>query len=69
VGTDSKVQAARGQPLDDQRQVCIDVLCAYLRMPYEPDIASEKHREGDAVASPPTDSRPIFYKLVRQIFA
>ncbi|MEO7194834.1 MAG: pentapeptide repeat-containing protein [Pseudonocardiaceae bacterium] len=31
----------------DQRQVCIDVLCAYLRMPYEPDTASEKHREGE----------------------
>jgi hypothetical protein len=32
---------------DDQRQVCIDVLCAYLRMPHEPDTASEKHREGE----------------------
>jgi uncharacterized protein YjbI with pentapeptide repeats len=32
---------------DDQRQVCIDVLCAYLRMPYETDPASEKHREGE----------------------
>jgi uncharacterized protein YjbI with pentapeptide repeats len=32
---------------DDQRQVCIDVLCAYLRMPYEPDAANEKHREGE----------------------
>jgi uncharacterized protein YjbI with pentapeptide repeats len=32
---------------DEQRQVCIDVLCAYLRMPYEPDPASEKHREGE----------------------
>ncbi|MGH3717810.1 MAG: pentapeptide repeat-containing protein [Pseudonocardiaceae bacterium] len=31
----------------EQRQVCIDVLCAYLRMPYEPDTASEKHREGE----------------------
>jgi Pentapeptide repeats (9 copies) len=31
----------------EQRQVCIDVLCAYLRMPYEPDPASEKHREGE----------------------
>ena len=25
----------------EQRQVCLDVLCAYLRMPYEPDPASE----------------------------
>ena len=32
---------------DEQRQVCIDVLCAYLRMPYEPDTASAKHREGE----------------------
>jgi pentapeptide repeat protein len=32
---------------DDQRQVCIDVLCASLRMPYEPDTTSEKHREGE----------------------
>ena len=31
----------------EQRQVCIDVLCAYLRMPYEPDPVSEKHREGE----------------------
>ncbi len=33
---------------DEQRQVCIDVLCAYLRMPYEPDTASETHREGES---------------------
>jgi hypothetical protein len=32
---------------DEQRQVCIDVLCAYLRMPYDPDTASERHREGE----------------------
>ncbi len=32
---------------DDQRQVCINVLCAYLRMPYESDAASEKYREGE----------------------
>jgi uncharacterized protein YjbI with pentapeptide repeats len=31
----------------EQRQVCIDVLCAYLRMPYETDPASEKYREGE----------------------
>lgn len=31
----------------EQRQVCIDVLCAYLRMPYESDTASEKYREGE----------------------
>jgi uncharacterized protein YjbI with pentapeptide repeats len=32
---------------DEQRQVCIDVLCAYLRMPYEDSPASEKYREGE----------------------
>jgi hypothetical protein len=31
---------------EDQRQSCIDVLCAYLRLPYDPDDPS-KHREGD----------------------
>jgi hypothetical protein len=25
----------------------LDVLCAYLRMPYNTDIASEKHRKGE----------------------
>jgi hypothetical protein len=32
---------------EDQRQTCIDVLCAYLRLPYDPDTASPKHRAGD----------------------
>jgi hypothetical protein len=31
---------------EDQRQTCIDVLCAYLRLPYDPADPS-KHREGD----------------------
>jgi uncharacterized protein YjbI with pentapeptide repeats len=31
----------------EQRQTCIDVLCAYLRMPYEPDPDAMKHREGE----------------------
>ncbi|MFE5142324.1 pentapeptide repeat-containing protein [Streptomyces fagopyri] len=31
----------------EQRQVCIDVLCAYLRMPYEPDPTTSGHREGE----------------------
>jgi len=31
----------------DQRQTCIDVLCAYLRMPFDPDAESAKHREGE----------------------
>ncbi|MEU9128838.1 pentapeptide repeat-containing protein [Kitasatospora sp. NPDC048540] len=32
---------------DEQRQVCIDVLCAYLRMPYEWDPESDKYRKGE----------------------
>ena len=43
---------------DEQRQVCIDVLCAYLRMPYETDPASEKYREGE---------REVRYTIIRII--
>ncbi len=32
---------------NEQRQVCIDVLCAYLRMPYEPDPAASGYKQGD----------------------
>ncbi|MFE6847994.1 pentapeptide repeat-containing protein [Streptomyces sp. NPDC057686] len=31
----------------EQRQVCIDVLCAYLRMPYEPDPELGAYKEGE----------------------
>ncbi|MEK0099006.1 pentapeptide repeat-containing protein [Streptomyces sp. A475] len=31
----------------EQRQVCVDVLCAYLRMPYEPDPTASGHKEGE----------------------
>lgn len=31
----------------EQRQACIDVLCAYLRMPYEPDRDQPGFREGE----------------------
>ncbi|MEU2681264.1 pentapeptide repeat-containing protein [Streptomyces sp. NPDC007107] len=31
----------------EQRQVCIDVLCAYLRMPYEPDPYGAEHKVGE----------------------
>jgi hypothetical protein len=31
----------------EQRQVCIDVLCAYLRMPYEPDPTAPGHKTGE----------------------
>jgi uncharacterized protein YjbI with pentapeptide repeats len=30
---------------EEQRQMCVDVLCAYLRMPYEPSDASAQERE------------------------
>ncbi|MFF3877120.1 hypothetical protein [Streptomyces sp. NPDC001978] len=32
---------------EEQRQVCIDVLCAYLRMPYEPDPTAPEHKSGE----------------------
>jgi uncharacterized protein YjbI with pentapeptide repeats len=32
---------------DEQRKECIEVLCAYLRMPYETDPTSPKYREGE----------------------
>lgn len=31
----------------EQRQVCIDVLCAYLRMPYQPNPTEPGHKEGE----------------------
>ncbi|OQQ13083.1 hypothetical protein B0675_39310 [Streptomyces sp. M41(2017)] len=31
----------------EQRQVCIDVLCAYLRMPYESSLDAPGHRVGE----------------------
>jgi hypothetical protein len=31
--------AGRADDWDENRQTCVDVLCAYLRMPYEPDPA------------------------------
>ncbi|MFF2254595.1 pentapeptide repeat-containing protein [Streptomyces sp. NPDC058142] len=31
----------------EQRQVCIDVLCAYLRIPYEPDPTAPEHKAGE----------------------
>ncbi|WP_405593916.1 hypothetical protein OG741_37460 [Streptomyces sp. NBC_01410] len=32
---------------EEQRQVCIDVLCAYLRMPYQPDPDASGYKEGE----------------------
>ena len=32
---------------EGHRQTCIDVLCGYLRMPYEPDPAASGYREGE----------------------
>jgi hypothetical protein len=31
----------------EERQTCIAVLCAYLRLPYDPDPKSPKHKEGE----------------------
>ncbi|MEV7395441.1 pentapeptide repeat-containing protein [Streptomyces sp. NPDC091215] len=32
---------------EEQRQVCVDVLCAYLRMPYNPDPTATEHKTGE----------------------
>ncbi|MGW7055113.1 pentapeptide repeat-containing protein [Streptomyces sp. NPDC054887] len=32
---------------EDQRKVCIDVLCAYLRMPYQPAPRAQGHKAGE----------------------
>ncbi|HEX7306906.1 pentapeptide repeat-containing protein [Lentzea sp.] len=32
----------------EQRQVCIDVLCSYLRIPYEPDVTSEWYHNSES---------------------
>jgi len=34
-----------------RRQQCIDVLCGYLRLPYDPDYASSHHTELDTASS------------------
>lgn len=32
---------------EDGRQMCIDILCAYLRLPYEPDTSSSDYSAGN----------------------
>ncbi|MGW2780261.1 pentapeptide repeat-containing protein [Streptomyces populi] len=32
---------------EEQRQVCVDVLCAYLRMPYESDPTARGYKQGE----------------------
>jgi len=32
---------------EKQRQTCVDVLCSYLRLPYEPDPSSPNYRRGE----------------------
>ncbi|MGD1225822.1 pentapeptide repeat-containing protein [Streptomyces krungchingensis] len=45
---------------EEQRQVCIDVLCAYLRMPYKPDPAAQGHKTGE---------REVRHTIIRVISA
>jgi hypothetical protein len=39
--------AALADDWKSQRQACIEVLCAYLRLPYEPNPTSKRYREGE----------------------
>lgn len=43
-----------GQSNPGQRQTIVDVLCAYLRMPYEPPAATAANRYDTAAATPST---------------
>jgi hypothetical protein len=40
--------AALADEWPEQRQVCIDVLCAYLRVPYEPSLESEWYHDAES---------------------
>ncbi|MFD9702633.1 pentapeptide repeat-containing protein [Lentzea sp. NPDC059081] len=40
--------AALADEWPEQRQVCIDVLCSYLRIPYEPDLDSEWFHDAES---------------------
>jgi len=42
----------------ERRQQCVDVLCAYLRLPYEPKAGAKGHRPGD---------REVRRTIIRQI--
>jgi hypothetical protein len=44
---------------EDGRQICIDMLCAYLRMPYEPDPTKPGHSAGNKVV------RQILIRVIR----
>ena len=43
----------------DERQACVDVLCAYLRLPYDPDPASPKYRADER------EVRRIIIRIIR----
>lgn len=40
--------AALADEWPEQRQVCIDVLCSYLRIPYEPSVESEWYLDAES---------------------
>ncbi|GAA3592304.1 pentapeptide repeat-containing protein [Streptomyces osmaniensis] len=57
----------------EQRQVCVDVLCAYLRMPYEPnpEVASAASVGGESLSSTPAaykeGEREVRLTIIRTI--
>ncbi|MFC6134658.1 pentapeptide repeat-containing protein [Streptomyces spororaveus] len=56
----------------EQRQVCVDVLCAYLRMPYEPNPeAASTASEGESLSSTPAaykeGEREVRLTIIRTI--
>ena len=47
----------------DHRQMCVDVLCAYLRMPYEPEPGDDAPVEKRLVFQYTTSSSSLQKKL------
>ena len=46
--------AALADEWDEQQQQCIDVLCAYLRLPYQPPVQRQRRGHGRRRAGDPT---------------
>jgi uncharacterized protein YjbI with pentapeptide repeats len=58
--------AALADEWQDHRQMCVDVLCAYLRMPYEPEPADDAHVEKRLAFQA---SREVRHTVIRVITA
>lgn len=74
AGVYAMAGVADENPKFSRRQQCIDVLCGYLRLPYEPDHGSSHHtelvtttrRRPPTIARPPHESEETQRRLIRQ---